>query len=294
MDALARGRNLVRLGLLVVTAVVVFGGMFLWLTERGLNRNASDLYVRLPSADRLKRGDPVLFRGVPVGEVKALTFDRDAVVVRTRLRRRVPLGSDAFASLEAVDVFGGQSVVLTSGAGSARPALDRDTIPGTASPGLTARMEELGSHAMRLVNDTTVELVYGSLASVSDAGVELKRTLATANALMATQSTDLARTTSSLAATALEHATAGDDLRATFANLELATANLVAVTERTARASSSLESILAKLDQGAGTAGLLVNDPTLHDRLLAATTDLDSLIRDIRQNPGRYIRFSVF
>lgn len=295
MDALTRGRDLTRVGLLFLVAVAVFGAMFVWLTDRGLGRDSSELYVRFATAERLKRGDPVLFRGVPVGEVKELAFDRGAVVVRARLNRRVPAGADAHAELESVDVFGAQSVVLHTGSAAA-PLQDGDTLPGQAPPGLVGRIEELGGRAERLLGDSTINLLHGSLASVSGTGDELQRTLATANGLMLSQSAELTRATAALSATAanLRDATHGDELANTFANLEAVTRNLVGVSERMNRASGSLESVLAKLDRGEGAAGRLVNDPALYDRLLAATVDFDSLMKDVMENPKRYISFSVF
>ena len=296
MDALARGRDLVRIGGLAVVAIAVFVAMFLWLTDRGLNADNSTLFVRFDSAERLKNGDPVLFRGVPVGKVQALRFGEDrGVVVRARLDRRVPAAADATARLQAVDVFGAQSVVLVDGSAEARLA-DGDTIPGRAGANLTGRVEQLSDQAGELLGPRTVDGVQSSLENIAAASAELQRALEETRALMDDQADELSTTLANMAALTgnLREISDPAELETTVANLEAASARLVELTEGLDRATGSLESVLEKVDRGQGTAGRLVNDPALYDRLVVTTENLDALIRDILENPGRYVSLSIF
>ena len=296
MDALARGRDLVRIGGLAVLAIVIFVTMFLWLTDRGITADDSTLYVRFDSAERLKNGDPVLFRGVPVGSVQELRFAAGGVLVRARLDRDVPVAADATARLRAVDVFGAQSVVLRDGSPSAPPLADGDTITGEAGTDLTGRVEQLSDRAGELLSPRTVDRVQTSLDNIAAASAELQRTLSETRALMGDQAEELSATMSNMATLTanLRQVTDPAELETTVANLETASARLVELTDGLDRATGSLESVLAKVDSGQGTAGRLVNDPALYDRLVVTTDNLDALIRDILENPGRYISVSVF
>jgi phospholipid/cholesterol/gamma-HCH transport system substrate-binding protein len=56
----------------------------------------------------------------------------------------------------------------------------------------------------------------------------------------------------------------------------------------------TLDSVLVRLEGGRGTLGMLVSDSTLYRETTLAVTELRALIVDIRQNPRRYFRFSVF
>jgi phospholipid/cholesterol/gamma-HCH transport system substrate-binding protein len=58
--------------------------------------------------------------------------------------------------------------------------------------------------------------------------------------------------------------------------------------------SADLKEITAKLRSGEGSAGRLINDDTLIRRLEATTASLDTLLKDLRENPGRYVKFSLF
>lgn len=63
------------------------------------------------------------------------------------------------------------------------------------------------------------------------------------------------------------------------------------------RADSSmkdLETIMARVKSGEGTMGKLVNEKELHDKLNRTVDSLDALVVDIKKNPGRYVKLSLF
>jgi phospholipid/cholesterol/gamma-HCH transport system substrate-binding protein len=56
----------------------------------------------------------------------------------------------------------------------------------------------------------------------------------------------------------------------------------------------SIEDIAAKVNKGEGSAGRLVNDKELYDRMNRMVDDVDALVKDFREHPRRYIKFSLF
>ena len=63
----------------------------------------------------------------------------------------------------------------------------------------------------------------------------------------------------------------------------------------------SLQSTTAQLQQVSqqlrskdNTAGLLLNDPALYIRLDSLVRSADHLMRDLKENPKRYVRLSIF
>jgi phospholipid/cholesterol/gamma-HCH transport system substrate-binding protein len=56
----------------------------------------------------------------------------------------------------------------------------------------------------------------------------------------------------------------------------------------------AIENIAGKVDSGQGAAGRLVNDKELYDRMNRMVEDVDVLIKDFKENPRKYIKFSVF
>ena len=56
----------------------------------------------------------------------------------------------------------------------------------------------------------------------------------------------------------------------------------------------NLSALLAKLDEGEGTLGQLLNDKQMYDNLTAARENLSLLLADLKANPARYVHLSVF
>ncbi len=56
----------------------------------------------------------------------------------------------------------------------------------------------------------------------------------------------------------------------------------------------SLEEVTARINRGEGTAGKLVSDKELYNKMDRMVNSVDELVIDIKTNPGRYVKFSLF
>ncbi len=57
---------------------------------------------------------------------------------------------------------------------------------------------------------------------------------------------------------------------------------------------SEMKQILGKINRGEGSVGLLVHNDSLYRKLETTSNDLDLLIRDVNENPKKYVHFSIF
>ncbi len=55
-----------------------------------------------------------------------------------------------------------------------------------------------------------------------------------------------------------------------------------------------IEPLLGKLSDEEGTVHHLLTEKELYERLVRTTGQIDSLLYDIRKNPGRYFQFRLF
>ena len=55
-----------------------------------------------------------------------------------------------------------------------------------------------------------------------------------------------------------------------------------------------MRSMSAQLKSQEGTAGKLLNDPSLYNRLDSLANSADALMKDLKANPKRYVHFSLF
>ena len=58
--------------------------------------------------------------------------------------------------------------------------------------------------------------------------------------------------------------------------------------------SNRLSATLEKINNGEGTMGALINDKELYDNLNKTSKNLEELIADLKENPNKYVQFSIF
>lgn len=58
--------------------------------------------------------------------------------------------------------------------------------------------------------------------------------------------------------------------------------------------SARLNGTIKDLNEGKGSAGKVLSNDELHAKLLESINNLDLLIKDIKENPKKYVKFSLF
>ncbi len=284
------------IGLLaIVSAVVLLWGYF-WLTGQPLGERGYHVYALFPNAEGLERGDPVHLAGVEVGVVRSVKlagFDR--VAVRLWLERDLQIPRDSRALLQSAGVFGNKIIQLRPGRSTATAA-DGDTLAAGTEAGLMDAAGDIGEQAEallaqldRLLADTTIDQLQGSVAALPDAIRGLERLVRENSGEFAAMSRSLRQTAETLQGTI-----GGAEVDSALVDLETTAATLTETAESLQTTAESLASVTDKIDRGQGTLGLLVNDPGLYEDLLSTTRSLGSLTRDIQQNPGRYLKLAIF
>jgi phospholipid/cholesterol/gamma-HCH transport system substrate-binding protein len=78
------------------------------------------------------------------------------------------------------------------------------------------------------------------------------------------------------------------------AQVEASTAGLEGTMARADSAFASVQRVTDRIEAGEGSLGRLIIDPTLAIRAENAMAQLDSLLADVKANPRRYLRLSIF
>lgn len=297
MAGYARGRDAVRLGTLTTIAVIAFAVLFMQMTNRGLSLSQWDVHVRIPTADGLRKRDPVLYRGVNVGEVRTLAFTPAGdVLVRLHLKERIPLTRSSGAELVPLDLFGRQSLVLCDGRQGAAALRDGDTIRAALPVSVPRRVANLADRGEELLSEHMMQTLRQTLESTSAAGAGVAEFTAHLDGLMSRQERALGAV---LEQTALlvgnvNAATAPAEVAELRDELARAAAGLGQLTMRLDTTAAAATAVLGSLRERQGTAGLLLGDSALYLRTTELLASVDGLVRDIKANPKKYIKVSVF
>ena len=288
--------------------------------------------ARFREVGGLKPGAPVTLRGVKVGRVTAIRLAADEwVQVDMQFERTADLPPDPAVVAASSSLFGEwRANILGLAEQQDDPelsaALEQARAPGgEAWPGATLPdIGELTQQASRIAGD--VANVTKRLEGVLDSNAvkELKASIQDLSqisrrlsgfARSQTQRLDTVGENISVGSSAfvrtvtrLDSATSGGivpevagNTRMALADLRKAAADLREVTEAAAQnkvsmvqALQSADSILRRIERGQGTLGMLASDTMLYREATLTFQEARALIADIRNNPKKYLKVSVF
>jgi len=286
-----------KIGLLVVVSIFLlfFGVNFL----KGINIfSPTNIYkVEFERIDGLAKADAVTAKGFKIGRVHSISYDfsrSPAFVVEITVSDglKLPLGIEA--SLYNADIAGTKAIEIkfpeTQATAFYKPG---DVIPSTIAPGMidkasellpaigniTVQLDSLLQEMRGLVNDPAVKL---SLGSMERSMANLESTLVGVNKMVNNQMPQLLARTEN-----------------TVANFEEISGNLkeIDLQQSVNSLNGTMDNLLLlsnKLNSNEGTLGLLLNDNALYSNMTNTMNSADRLLIDLRQNPKRYVHFSLF
>ena len=296
---MSRGME-VRVGVTVILGLAVLIGGIMGLSNFGRTSMMRVWHVRFPQTGGLGQGDEVQVNGIRKGAVKQMVLDGDGVIVDLALAREVQLTSDSRVAIRNVGLMGEKVIAVdmrTSGAAYST----RDTIEGEFEQGMPEVLASLG------VAVTGIRSLATQLDSLSTAlgrgglGVTVSNFRKTSEQLrlaVEENRAELKQAVGDFAATAAasREITAGREaqLKKTLDHFASAAENLDHLSTRLDSLRTSLQSVAGKLDRGQGTLGRLVNDEKFYNDLSASVKSLRALVDEIRANPQKYFKISVF
>jgi phospholipid/cholesterol/gamma-HCH transport system substrate-binding protein len=178
-----------------------------------------------------------------------------------------------------------------------------DTIPGGFGAGMFDKVNELSASADKalgrvqaLLSDTTVKNIESSSTELDRLLKELRGTVGDQRGELQKLTTDLRKTSESL-----NRATSGPELERAVKRMDTITKELDQAAASLNRTSRSAEAVLGRMDRGEGSLGKLSKDDELYVNtneavmsLNKAAAEMQKLLADVRREPKRYFKVSVF
>lgn len=320
-------------GLVIILGLAVAVGGTLWLQGVDWGRNMITVDVLFRDVGQAQSGNNVKLRGVSIGQVDRISVEPEGEAVRVRLRidGDIPLPRDAVVLLAPESLFGDwQAEILPR---SQFPFFDyvEVTEPGVLAGYSIPDISRLTATADRISQDIAELTDRVSTAFTEETALNIARAIdnfediseqlsdligqqAATFDVVAADVQDASREISQAASAArgsfqrMESILAGGDVdsvmvdaRRTMANVREISGELGAtnrnIQSMTARADSSFarfDRLAAMAESGEGALGRLLTDTTLAVEMENSMAQLRLLLEDIRENPQRYVRLSIF
>lgn len=295
------GRGMeIRVGVSVLAALLILFVSIGALSKAATVRTMRIWHVRFPQTGGLGSGDEVQVNGIRKGAVRSMTLSGDGVVVDLGLAREVQLTRDSRVAIRNVGLMG-EKVIAVDLRTTGEIYSTRDTVQGEFEQGMPEVLASLGV-AVSGIKSLAVQLdtlsgalgrggIAATVANFHKTSEDLKLAVEENRASLRSAMTDFAataKTTRSLT-TAREQ-----QIKASIDHFASAAENIDRLSVRLDSLRTSLQSVATKLDRGQGSLGKLVNDDKLYTDLAGSVKSLKSLIEDVRANPQKYFKLSVF
>ena len=298
----------IKIALVAIAAIaILFFGMN-FLKGISLFSEKNVYYARFSNINGLTANNPIFANGYQVGLVKDIHFDYSGhgdIIVAFTLDDKMHLpvgttaaiGSDFMGNVSMNIVLPTNNTPLPTGEGAGVGLLHKgDTILGVQTEGIMARaaallpaiermLPKLDSILMSVNTLMADPAIAHTLHNVDRISSDLTTSTRQLNTLMA----NFNRQMPSLM-------TKADGV---LDNTQQLTQNLSAIDLNTTmqkvdRTLANVEAVTQKLNQPNGSAGLLMNDPTLYNRVNGTLNSAEQLLNDLREHPKRYINISIF
>jgi len=297
-----------KIGVLTIIAIVITSlTIFLLTGGRGFFWQRYNLKTRFTNVAGLKSGSPVRVAGVEVGTVKEVELIGEQVdvtlEVNKTMRERITTNSTAY--LGSVSLLGESAVDITPST-KGTPVPDWGYIPQVHGPGQLSDVAVQASEGIGEITKLVKDIrggrgTVGKLMTDDQVYVELNRFVATAGEV-ARGIRDGRGSIGKLA----NDPTVANSLEASLRNLEDMTRqinagqgsfgkllkdeefarSLTAATNSFQTLSEKFQTVAEKLNRGEGTAGKLMTDATLFNRLNSVTERFDELVNRLNDGQG--------
>ena len=282
------------IGLLGIAAIVIVYLLINFFKGINIFSNGEKYYVKFSNIGEIVNTSPVFINGYKVGHVSNVIYNfarPDEVYVEMLLDSQLDMPEGSVALINT-KMLGSSTISLALGS-SATMLQPGDTIEGRMNTGamdeagemipkITAMLPKLDSILVSLNNTLANPAINKSVNNIETLTAELNTTATLLNSVLKND----------IPVAAGKLIEIEDDLLKMSAQLSEVDYNkLIGSLEASL---TNIQNITTALNNGEGTAGLLLKDDALYNKLNNTTEAATLLLEDLKKNPKRYVHFSVF
>lgn len=296
-----------KIGLFAVIILVVSFFVINYLRGKDVLGKEMDLVAYYGDVEGLLPSCPVYIKGYKAGSVSDIEYDpvQKQFKVTCSVLKSFRVPEDSRMTIYSVDIMGGKGVRIDFG-DSDVPAASSMVLEGGSEPDLISSLSSsLGPLLAKL--ETAVDTLAVTVSSVNGviSGIDpqsLKRSISHLEATLANAD----RVSDGIGRKSAELETFID-------NLKVFSTKLNGIADKTDSAMGEISSIAAKLDASDieglvgsfrmllekiqdpdGTLGKLLSDDTVYTNVESLLADIDKLVNEIKNNPKKYIKITIF
>lgn len=301
----------IKAGAIALLAIISFVFLFQFMKGKSVFTTDNVFYAKFDNVEGLERSNPVSINGMKVGQVDKI-FPQTAkdgtihFVVKITVNESFKFSKNATVEIFEPSLMSGKQVRINLVYDKAAFAKDGDTLQGRFQLSLMnnissqvgpvkdqlqsvlIKLDSTVAATNKIVDDQNRREVKLLLANLNQTVLSFRNTSEQTNKILASSQGRLESVLDNANKTMLSANKAVDKYG------EVNVANLNKTIEKLSEASNKLNLVMNGIQNGEGSLGKLAKDEELYKNLNDTSANLNVLIKDLKENPKRYVHFSVF
>jgi phospholipid/cholesterol/gamma-HCH transport system substrate-binding protein len=294
-------RNDIQVGVTVLVAIGILIWGMAWLKDWSLRQGKKVWTVQFTEAGGLAQSDEVQVNGMRKGDVRSMELEGDKVIVKLALDPEITITRDSRVAIRNVGLMG-EKVIAVDLRVTGAPYRTTDLIPGYYERDLGAMMGEMGETvsavrglAVRLEEVAGLLTPEGRLSKTIDNFSRTSEELQLVVTENRAQVNQTMRNFASASGTVKRLTTDREtDLARAMDSFSRSADKMDLLAGRLDSLRAVIQTVATRVEGGEGTLGKLVNDEKLYADLNSSVKSMKELIEDVKRNPRKYFKFSVF
>ena len=298
----------VKIGILVVICLFALYWGINFLKGRDIIGSTNSYYVVYQQVADLQKSAPVLVHGYKVGTVDNISLDKNnpsKILVELAVDKSIKIPKTTVAEIYNADFMGTKAIRLQF-EGYNIPASRGDTLLASVAPSVLDDLSPITKKVDIALQELTQTLVNINTLLDPESIENLKATFANLNSATQNANYILNQNRNKISLVIDQASNLVASLNQSSQDIKVITSNFRAFSDSLSPqqvsqilsnieiTSQELKVVMKEINGQTGTLGKMIYDPSLHNQLLKLSSSIDSLAVDLRKNPKRYLKFSVF
>ena len=281
------------IGLSVIITVLVVIAVIFYLESHNLLSGGITINMVVEDAAGISSGADIYYKGLKVGSVGDTQVSSKGILLELQITKVDSIPDDSRFTISSSSIIGGKSVQIRPG-NSDTYLKDGSTVKGGTGETLSNIIQTTDSTAR------TIKQAVGNIDTLTNEDTQRKvnrilngveESVSLINQTLKSSLDDINKSVANIREITSESKAPVDTI---VQRLSLYATKINKSIDNIERATGDLKTAAAGLNSGKGTAGKLLTDDELYNKINKTIENLNSLINDIKEHPAKYVHVSLF
>lgn len=304
----------IKAGLIALLAIVGFVVLFQFMKGKSLFTTDNIFYAKFDNVEGLEASNPVSINGLKVGQVDQIipVTEKDGkihFVVKVTVDDNFEFAKKSTLEIFEPGLMSGKQMRVNLAYGG-EMAKDGDTLAGAFTLSMMnnissqvgpvkdqlqvvlKRVDSLTNNANQILNDQNKAEIRALLLNLNRTVASFEGTSRQTNALLANNDPRVQKVLDNANLATISAKTTIDKYGKVAEQVDVQKLNNT--IDKLSLTADKLNGVISGIQNGEGSLGKLTKDEELYRNLNESSQNLNKLILDLKENPKRYLNFSVF